>query len=71
MKIESMRNMPSKPIGTWGIALLGVLLHSACTMVGPNFKRTELPWLDAWSGGSLESLATVQKNHRKGQIEEW
>ena len=70
-KIESMRGMPAKSLGTQGIALLGGLLLSACTMVGPDFKRPEVPWLAAWSGGSLESLASVQQGNRRGQIEEW
>ena len=63
--------MHLKPVGTQGIALLGSLLLSACTIVGPDFKRPEVPWLDAWSGGSLKSLTSVQREHRKGQIEEW
>jgi len=70
-KIEPMRALQAKPLGAKGIALLGSLLLSACTMVGPDFKRPEVPWLDAWSGGSLKSLASVQREHRKGQIEEW
>ncbi len=63
--------MQAKQVGSQGIVLLGCLLLSACTMVGPDFKRPEVPWLDAWSGGSLESLASVQRDHQKGQIEEW
>ena len=66
-----MRALQAKPLGAKGIALLGSLLLSACTMVGPDFKRPEVPWLDAWSGGSLKSLTSVQREHRKGQIEEW
>ena len=66
-KAESINAMHSKPVGTQGITLLGSLLLSACTMVGPDFKRPEIPWLDAWSGGSLESLSSEQR----GQIEEW
>ena len=70
-KIEPMRALQAKPLGAKGIALLGSLLLSACTMVGPDFKRPEVPWLDAWSGGSLKLLALVQREHRKRQIEEW
>jgi hypothetical protein len=51
-KIESMRGMPATSLRTQGIALLGGLLLSACTTVGPDFKRPEAPWLAAWSGGS-------------------
>ena len=63
--------MHSKPVGTQGITLLWSLLLSACTMVGPDFKRPEIPWLDAWSGGSLESLSSEQRGKRQGQIERW
>jgi outer membrane protein, multidrug efflux system len=66
-KIEPMRAMQAKPLGAKGIALL----LSACTTVGPDFKRTEVPWLDAWSGGSLESLSSKQGGKRRGRIEEW
>jgi NodT family efflux transporter outer membrane factor (OMF) lipoprotein len=68
-----MRAVQTKPLGAKGIALLGSLLLSACTTVGPDFKRPEVPWLDAWSGGSLESLSSEQQGNRnrKGQIEEW
>jgi multidrug efflux system outer membrane protein len=47
------------------------MLLSACTIVGPDFKRPEVPWLDALSGGSLESLSSEQGGERRGRIEEW
>lgn len=47
------------------------MLLSACTIVGPDFKRPEVPWLDAWAGGSLESLSLEQGGERRGRIEEW
>ena len=41
-------------------ALAGAALLSACTTLGPDFKRPEVPWLDAWTGGSLETLVEVE-----------
>jgi multidrug efflux system outer membrane protein len=71
-KIQTTRIMQAKPRGTQGTALLGGgMLLSACTIVGPDFKRPEVPWLDAWSGGSLESLSSEQGGERQGRIEEW
>jgi outer membrane protein, multidrug efflux system len=32
------------------------LLLSACTTLGPDFKRPQVPWLEAWTGGSLKAL---------------
>ena len=37
--------------------LAGAMLLSACTTVGPDFKRPQVPWLADWTGGSLQSLA--------------
>jgi NodT family efflux transporter outer membrane factor (OMF) lipoprotein len=34
------------------------LLLSACAAVGPDFQRPRVPWLAAWTGGSLKSLPT-------------
>ena len=47
-------------------ALLG-----ACTTVGPDFKRPEVPWLADWKGGSLESLAADPRVPHSGQTQEW
>ena len=42
-------------------------------MVGPDFKRPEVPWLAGWSSGSLNSLAAEQRGKPKAQAqaEEW
>jgi multidrug efflux system outer membrane protein len=54
------------------IALAGSVLLSACTTLGPDFKRPQVPWLDAWSGGSLKSLAVEPKSPRGPPAhEEW
>ena len=47
------------------------LLLSACTTVGPDFKRPQVPWLADWTGGSLESLAADPRVPRSGQTQEW
>jgi multidrug efflux system outer membrane protein len=46
-------------VGTGGRALAWTwtLMLGACTTVGPDFSRPRVPWLDAWSGGSLSALA--------------
>ena len=45
-----------EPLARRAIGLAGAALLSACTTVGPDFKRPQVPWLDDWTGGSLESL---------------
>ena len=53
-------------------ALAGAALLSACTTLGPDFKRPEVPWLDDWTGGSLESLAAEPTGARSSeQTHEW
>lgn len=49
--------------------VLAVLLLSACTAVGPDFRRPEVPWLANWSGGSLTSLASERS--RPAYSQEW
>ena len=51
--------------------LAGALLLSACTTVGPDFKRPQVPWLADWTGGSLQSLASDPRVPRRGQTLEW
>ena len=36
-------------------------LLSACTTLGPDFKRPQVPWLADWTGGSLEPLAAAPR----------
>lgn len=52
------------------IALAGIVLLSACTTLGPDFKRPQVPWLGSWSGGSLQSLADARVP-RSGDVREW
>lgn len=54
------------------VGLAGAVLLSACTTVGPDFKRPQVPsWLAEWTGGSLESLAADRRGPRSGQMQEW
>lgn len=53
------------------LALAEAVLLSACTTVGPDFKRPQVPWLDDWKGGSLEALATEPRARTSGQSLEW
>jgi NodT family efflux transporter outer membrane factor (OMF) lipoprotein len=43
------------------------LLLSACTTVGPDFKRPSVSWLDAWTGGSLKTLTDDPRAPRVAQ----
>jgi multidrug efflux system outer membrane protein len=51
--------------------LAAAALLGACTTVGPDFKRPQVPWLADWTGGSLESLAADPRAPRGGQTQEW
>jgi len=53
-------------------ALAGAALLGACTTLGPDFKRPEVPWLDAWTGGSLQPLSSTANGARSSeQTLEW
>jgi outer membrane protein, multidrug efflux system len=58
-------------LGMRAVALAGAALLSACTTVGPDFTRPRVPWLDAWTGGSLRSLAADPQGPRSPQTQEW
>jgi NodT family efflux transporter outer membrane factor (OMF) lipoprotein len=54
------------------VALAGAVLLSACTAVGPDFTRPQVPsWLADWTGGSHESLRVAPRSPRSGHIQEW
>ena len=53
------------------IGLAGAALLSACTTVGPDFKRPEVPWLDDWKGGSLETFGADRRLPRSGELQQW
>ena len=58
-------------LGMRAVALAGAALLGACTILGPDFQRPRVPWLDGWKGGSLESLAADPRSLRGGQTQEW
>src|SRR5688500_13266070 len=63
--------MPVTKLRTRASALAGTVLLSACTTVGPDFQRPQVPsWLAGWMGGSLEPL-TADRRVRLGQLQEW
>ncbi|MCC8994658.1 MAG: efflux transporter outer membrane subunit [Candidatus Contendobacter sp.] len=47
------------------------LLASACTMVGPDFSRPDVPWLAGWSGGSLATSTVRAKEGQRTQHDAW
>ena len=63
--------MSANRLRTRAVGLAAAALLSACTTVGPDFKRPQVPWLADWTGGSLEPLATHPRAPRGGQTQEW
>jgi multidrug efflux system outer membrane protein len=52
--------------------LAAAVLLSACTTVGPDFKRPGVPaWLANWMGGSLQSLPAPPPSPRAPPTQEW
>src|SRR3954470_2740940 len=51
--------------------LAGAIPLSACTTVGPDFARPQVPWFAAWTGGSLQSLASDPQLPRRAQTQAW
>jgi len=53
----------------WPVAVIASLVMGGCTVLGPDFKRPEVPWLDGWQGPVPVSppAATPQR----AQTEEW
>ncbi len=58
-------------LGVRALALAGAALLGACTTVGPDFNRPQVPWLDDWKGGSLETLASDPRRVRNTQLQTW
>ena len=48
-------------------ALALAMLLGGCTTVGPDFQRPRVPWLEAWTGGSLKTLADDARAPRAAQ----
>jgi multidrug efflux system outer membrane protein len=46
------------------------LMISACTMVGPDFKQPDVPWLDSWSSPALAG-ATSTAPPTQAVIDQW
>lgn len=63
--------MAAKRPGSRAAALAAAVLLGACTTVGPDFEQPRVPWLDRWTGGSLESLAADPRRPSGGQVQHW
>jgi outer membrane protein, multidrug efflux system len=63
--------MSVQRLGSGAIALSGAVLLGACSTVGPDFERPQVPWLANWTGGSLESLAAESRAPPGGPTQEW
>jgi NodT family efflux transporter outer membrane factor (OMF) lipoprotein len=57
--------------GSGAIALAGAALLGACGTVGPDFERPQVPWLAAWSGGSLASMAAGSRGQHGAPLQAW
>jgi multidrug efflux system outer membrane protein len=58
--------------GLRALGLAAAALLSACTTVGPDFQRPRVPWLEAWTGGSVKTLADDPRAPRASQsYPEW
>jgi hypothetical protein len=68
-----MPAVPPRSSPTRALALLVPVLLASCTMVGPDFERPEVPWLDGWSADALQSAeAESQEVGRPPvQLDEW
>ena len=72
LRAESVCGISVNRLGMRAIVLVGAALLSACTILGPDFKRPQVPsWLAAWRGGSLESLGAEPRGPRSGPTQEW
>jgi outer membrane protein, multidrug efflux system len=65
-----MRRRLTSGLGTAWLPLAVALVCWGCA-VGPDFKRPEVPWLAAWSSGSLDLLTAEERGLPKAQIEDW
>lgn len=52
------------------MALAAPVLLGACSSVGPDYQRPDVPWLAGWKGGSLEALTTGQRTG-SAQTQTW
>ena len=53
------------------LLLAGCLLLGACTTVGPDFVRPEVPWLNDWSSSALRSDAAKGQPRDRAATEQW
>ena len=53
------------------LLLAGCLLLGACTTVGPDFVRPEVPWLNDWSSSALRSDAAKAQPRDRAATEQW
>ncbi len=52
---ESMPAVPPTFSPTRAVVPLLPVLLAACMMVGPDFERPQVPWLDGWPADALQS----------------
>jgi multidrug efflux system outer membrane protein len=52
-------------------AATALLTTVGCTTVGPDFSRPDVPWLDEWQGGSLQSSAVPSSQAGATPSDDW
>lgn len=53
------------------LVIAGCLSLGACTKVGPEFARPEVPWLETWSGSTAEPKDEKQVGQKRQDTETW
>jgi NodT family efflux transporter outer membrane factor (OMF) lipoprotein len=62
--------MPAVPPPIRVLVLLAPFFATSC-MVGPDFERPRVPWLDGWSSDSLQAVQGEGEPPRRMQGDEW
>jgi len=52
-------------------AVIASVLAGGCAAVGPDFKRPDVPWLDDWQPGAIESPAAESAPPPRSLPDEW
>lgn len=66
-----MFGTPINRLPAWPVAVVVPLLLSACTTVGPDFSRPEVPWLAGWPGVSTKPSREKADHGQRVPTEAW
>ena len=72
MRTRLISDMPVNGLRMRAVGLAAVMLLSACTTVGPDFKRPQVPaWLAEWTGRLARVARPRSATPRSGQMQQW